>query len=96
MNSGIGGNLELLAFCLSIRSDKFLRANSNAICRFSLVEWANPSVVVANVGNTKDYINRQSCLSPKHQEERRFMHRRVKKRIVSELYERYDLSPIVL
>ena len=46
MNSGIGGNLESLAFCLSIRSDKFLRANSNAICRFSLVEWANSSVVV--------------------------------------------------
>ena len=46
MNSGIGGNLELLAFRLSLRSDKFLRANSNAICRFSLVEWANSSVVV--------------------------------------------------
>ena len=46
MNSGIGGNLELLAFCLSIRSDRFLRANSNAICRFFLVEWANFSVVV--------------------------------------------------
>ena len=46
MNSGIGGDLELLAFCMSIRSDKFLRANSNAIYRFSLVEWANSSVVV--------------------------------------------------
>ena len=46
MNSGIGGKLELLAFCLSIRSDRFLRANSNAICRFSLMEWANSSVVV--------------------------------------------------
>ena len=46
MNSGIGGNLELSAFCLSIRSDRFLRANSNAICRFSLVAWANSSVVV--------------------------------------------------
>ena len=45
MNSGVGGNLELLAFCLSTRSDEFLRANSNAICRFSLVEWANSSVV---------------------------------------------------
>ena len=46
MNSSIGGNLELLVFCLSIRSDKFLRANANAICRLSLVEWANSSVVV--------------------------------------------------
>ena len=46
MNSGIGGNLESFAFCLSIHSDKFLRANSNVICRFSLVEWANSSVVV--------------------------------------------------
>ena len=46
MNSGIGGNLELLASCLSTRSDMFLRANSNAICRFSRVEWANSSVVV--------------------------------------------------
>ena len=46
VNSGIGGNLESLAICLSIRSDKFLRANSNAICRFSLVEWADSSVVV--------------------------------------------------
>ena len=46
MNSGIGGNLELSAFCLSIRSDRFLRSNSNAICRFSLVAWANSSVVV--------------------------------------------------
>ena len=46
VNSGIGGDLKLLAFCLSIRSDKFLRANSNAICRFSLVERANASVVV--------------------------------------------------
>ena len=45
MNSGIGGSLELLAFCLSIRSDKFLRANSNAIFRFSLVEWANSYVL---------------------------------------------------
>ena len=46
MNSGIGDNLELLTFCLLIRSDKFLRANSNAICRFPLVEWANSSLVV--------------------------------------------------
>ena len=46
MNSGKGGNLELLAFCLLFRSDKFLRANSNAICRFSLVEWVKSSVVV--------------------------------------------------
>ena len=46
MNSGIGGNLELSAFCLSIRSDRFLRANSNAIYRFPLVAWANSSVVV--------------------------------------------------
>ena len=46
MNSGIGGNLELLVFCLLIRSDKFLRANSDAICTFSVVEWANSSVVV--------------------------------------------------
>ena len=46
MNSGIGGNLELLAFCLLIRSDKFLRANPNAICRFSLVELVNYSVVI--------------------------------------------------
>ena len=38
--------MELLAFCLSIRSDKFLRATSNEICRFSLVEWTNSSVVV--------------------------------------------------
>ena len=38
--------MELLAFCLSIRSDKLLHANSNAICRFSLVEWANSFVVV--------------------------------------------------
>ena len=47
MNSGIrvGANLELLAFCLSSRSNKFLRANSNAICRFFRVEWANSSVV---------------------------------------------------
>ena len=46
VNSGIGGNLELLVSCLSICSDKFLRANSNAICRFSVVEWVNSSVVV--------------------------------------------------
>ena len=46
MNFGIGGNLEILAFWLSTRSDKFLRAKSNAICRFSRVEWANSSVVV--------------------------------------------------
>ena len=46
MNSGIGGNLELLAFRLLARLDKFLRANSNAICRFSRVEWANSSVAV--------------------------------------------------
>ena len=46
MSSGIGGNLELLASCLSIRSDEFLGANSNAIFRFSLVEWANSLVVV--------------------------------------------------
>ena len=46
MSSGIGGNSELLAFCLSIRSDEFLGANSNAIFRFSLVEWENSSVVV--------------------------------------------------
>ena len=45
MNSGIGGNLELSAFCLSIRSDRFLRANPNAIFRFSLVAWAYSSVV---------------------------------------------------
>ena len=38
--------MESLPLCLSIRSDKFLRANSNAICRFSLVGWANSSVVV--------------------------------------------------
>ena len=31
---------------MSIHSDKFLRADSNAICRFSLVGWANSSVVV--------------------------------------------------
>ena len=46
MNSGIGGNLELLAFCLIIRSDEFLRGNSNAFCRYSPVEWVNSSVVV--------------------------------------------------
>ena len=46
MIAGIGGNLELLAFYLSIRWDKFLRAKSNVICRFSLVKWANSSVVV--------------------------------------------------
>ena len=46
MNSGIGSNLKSLAFCLLIRSDKFLLVNSNAICRFSLVEWVNSSVVV--------------------------------------------------
>ena len=46
MNSDIGGNLELLAFCLSTHSDKVLRANSNAICRFSRVEWANSSVMM--------------------------------------------------
>ena len=46
MHSGIGGNLELLAFCLLTRSDKFLRANSDAICTFSVVKWANSSVVV--------------------------------------------------
>ena len=46
MNSSIGGNLELLAFCLSTCSDKFLRANSNAICKFFRVEWANSSVGV--------------------------------------------------
>ena len=45
-NSGIGGNLELLDFCLLTRSDEFLRANSNAMCRFSRVEWTNFSVVV--------------------------------------------------
>ena len=28
VNSRMGGNLELLAFCFSTRSDKFLRANS--------------------------------------------------------------------
>ena len=53
MNSGIGGNLKLLAFCFLIHSDKFLRANSNAICRFSLVEWANSSVVVEAWGIPK-------------------------------------------
>ena len=42
----MGGNLELLAFCLSTHSDKFLRANSKAICRFFRVEWANFSAVV--------------------------------------------------
>ena len=90
VNSGIGGNLELLAFCLLVRSDKFLRTNSNAICKFSLVEWTDffRGGGSANVGNTRDYINRWSCLSPKHQEGRRFMHRRAKRRIVSELYER--------
>ena len=46
MNSGIGGNLELIAFCLSTHSDKLQRANSNAICRFSRVEWAISSVGV--------------------------------------------------
>ena len=46
VNSSIGGNLELLAFCLSTRSERFLRPNSNAICRFSRVEWVNSSVVV--------------------------------------------------
>ena len=46
MNSGIGSNFELLAFCFSIRSGKVLRADSSAICRFYRVEWANSSGVV--------------------------------------------------
>ena len=46
MNSGVGGNLELLVSCLSTRSDTFLRANSDAICKFPRVEWANSSMVV--------------------------------------------------
>ena len=45
VNSG-KGNLELLAFCLSTRLDKFLRASSDTICRFSRMELANSSVVV--------------------------------------------------
>ena len=46
MDSSIGVNLKLAVFCLSFQSDGFLRANSNAICRFSRVEKANSSVVV--------------------------------------------------
>ena len=46
MNSGIGGNLELAAFCLSFRLDTFLHVNSNVIYRLSRVEWVNSSVVV--------------------------------------------------
>ena len=60
MNSGIGGNLELSAFCLSARSDKFLRDNSKR-------DLQVPSCGVgeflrgggsANMGNTGDDINR--------------------------------------
>ena len=36
----------MLAFCLSTRSGRFLRANSNAIFRFSRFEWVSSSVVV--------------------------------------------------
>ena len=46
VNSGIGGDLELAVFCLSFRSDRFLRANSNAISRISRVEGVSFSVVV--------------------------------------------------
>ena len=44
--TGIEGNLELAAFCLSFRSERFLRANSNAICRFSRLELADSYVEV--------------------------------------------------
>ena len=46
MNFCIEGNLKWGVVCLLYRSDRFLRANSNAIGRFSRVEWANFSVVV--------------------------------------------------
>ena len=56
MNSDIGGNSELLAFSLSPRSDKFLRANLQVLsCGVS--EFLRGGGF-ANMGNTGDYINR--------------------------------------
>ena len=56
-----GDKLELAAFRLPFRSDRSLRANSNAIYSLFRAQWANSSLLggsASNMMNTEDYMNR--------------------------------------